>query len=301
MNTTIHKANTVDFEKFEYGDPTVNKYGGKSCRIKYDGADFYLQLPRMRLPYGMSVYEVKDPDGRVVNSKYSLDFSLGGYEKNDKGVPHNQRIYDFFNFLEKAQTKLHEQASKNSSEWLGIDDATIEVARALCREEIRYSKDKVTKKPTNKYPPTFKAKVTQWEGRFLCNAFDENKEPITDLLENCPGGTEAVAIVKLQQVTFAGGKCGYNWLVHQIKLFPPTRMPSYAFMEDDEDNAPVREPVVEDENGSNNVTEPVVTQLDDSDDDSDDDDELDHDDEEEEEVAPPPKKKVVKRKTKTHK
>ena len=83
----IQKPQTVDFTKFQFGDPTVNKYGGKSCRVKYDNQDFYIQLPRMRLHYGLGVYEEKDTNGNVVKSKYSMDFSLSGYELGEDGEP----------------------------------------------------------------------------------------------------------------------------------------------------------------------------------------------------------------------
>ena len=306
MNTSIQRPNTVDFEQFQFSDVTVNKYGGKSCKVKYQGQDLYLQLPRMRLPYGLSVYEEKDPNGNVLKSKYSLDFSLSGFEMNESGEPVNPRIYEFFKFLEGMQEMLHTAASKNSHEWLGIDGASIEVAKALCRDEIRYAKDKITKKPTNKYAPTFKARVGFYEGRFICNAFNQDREPISDLSDSCPGGSEAISIVKLNNITFAGGKCGYSWNVHQVKIFPPTRMPSYAFIEDEEDNNPVSVPesddkMVDDNSTENNMmenTKEAELVEDSDDDDDDDDDELDDDDEEEEvrPPTPPPKKKVVKKK-----
>ena len=62
MTSNIYRANQVDIKKFNFGDQQVNKYGGKSSRVKYDGSDFFLQTPRMRLPYGLGQYEDKDPN-----------------------------------------------------------------------------------------------------------------------------------------------------------------------------------------------------------------------------------------------
>ena len=73
MTGQILRANDVDMTKFTFCDPTVNKYGGKSARVKYDGRDFVIQTPRMRLPYGLGTYEEKDKHGAVVKTKYSLD------------------------------------------------------------------------------------------------------------------------------------------------------------------------------------------------------------------------------------
>ena len=300
MTQPIHRPNTANVDKIEFGDMQVNKYGGKSCKVKYEGKEFYMQLPRMKLPYGLSKYEEKDGNGNTVKTKYSMDFSLNGYDMDDEGNPVNPRVHDFYNFLKSMETKLCQQASKNSLEWLGIDEANVNVAKALCREEVRFAKDKVTKKLTNKYPPTFKAKVGFWEGRWTCNAFDAEKQPITDLEAACPGGSEVVAICKLREITFAGGKCGYSWLVHQVKVYPATRMPSYAFLEDPADDEPVKGSV-NDEEQAEDKQEPQNDMVEESDDEEEEEDELDAQEEEEEEEEeeeappPPPKKKVVKR------
>ena len=288
----IHRPGTVNVENFEFGEVQVNKYGGKTSKVKYDGQEFYMQLPRMRLPYGLSKYEEKDGNGNTVKVKYSMDFSLGGYEEGEDGKPINPRVREFYDLLKQMEKKLHSSASNNSVEWLGIDEANVNVAKALCREEVRYAKDKVTKKTTNKYPPTFKSKVGFWDGRWTCNAFDSEKQAITDLEASCPGGTEVVAICKLREITFAGGKCGYSWLVHQVKVYPATRMPSYAFIEDEDDETPVKRSPSEEESEEKSVEKPTSSMVEDSEEEEE--DELDEEEEEEEEEPPPvPKKKVI--------
>ena len=108
--------------------------------------------------------------------------------------------------------------------------------------------------------------------------------------------TEVVAILKLQQVNFAGGKCGYSFLVNQMKVYQPEGMPSYAFDLDSDDEKPVsvaqnESEEAEEEDESNNADNNLVE------DSSDDDDEVDElDEEEEEEEAPPPPPKVTKKK-----
>ena len=87
MSGQILRANQVDFSKFSFSDPIVNKYGGKSARVRYDGKDFMIQTPRMRLPFGLGVYEEKDKSGSVIKTKYSLDFSFAGYEEGEDGNP----------------------------------------------------------------------------------------------------------------------------------------------------------------------------------------------------------------------
>ena len=304
MSSSIHRPQTVDFSKFQFGDPTVNKYGGKSCRVKYDNSDFYIQLPRMRLPYGLGVYQEKDKDGNVTKQKFSMDFSLSGYEAGEDGQPKNKRVKECFDWLEGMEQLLIEKAVENSGTWLDMGDCNENVTKALSRDLIKYARDKTTKKVTNKYPPTFKAKVGYWDGRFTLNAFDEKKEQITDLQKACPKGSEAVAILKLTGVTFAGGKCGYSFNVHQVKVYAPSRMPSYAFLDDEEDEKPAHHEVDEDEQststGGGEAAELVEDSDEEEEEDEEEEDELDVESEEEERppTPPPVKKKVVRRRKK---
>lgn len=303
MAGTIYRANQVDVSNFSFGDIVVNKYGGKSSRVKYSGEDFYFQTPRMRIPYGLGCYEETDGDGNTIKKKYSLDFSFAGYEETDTGDASNPKVRDLFNMMEGLQDLLVATAIENSESWLGIDEADESAAKVLTRPVLKFARDKVTKKITHKYAPTFKAKVGYWDGRFSVNAFNENKEEITDLPSECPKGTQGVAIIRLSNVTFAGGKCGYSFQVYQIKLYRPAGMPTYAFLDDDDDAVPVvSDASSTKEKPTSHSSEPTL--VPDSDDD-DTDDELDLDDESEEEVvvAAPPKakaktKKVRKRKAK---
>ena len=298
MTTQIHRPNTVDVDKFDFGEITVNKYGGKSCKIKYEGQDLFVQFPRMRLPYGMSIYE----DESTGKKKYSLDHSLGGYELDDDGNPRDQRVRDAFDFLEKLEKKLYETAAKNCDEWLDMAEATPAVAKALCRDLIKYHRDKVTKKITNKYPPTFKSKLGYWEGKFMCKTFNDKKEEVPDevLESTLTGGTEVVPIIKIHNITFAGGKCGYSLMQHQQKIYTPVRMPSYAFIDDAEDDKPaVASPEEEVDEGNEEDDDNQPRMVQDSDDDEEEDqDELDEEEEEEDEPPPPPKKKKVVKKKK---
>ena len=298
---SIHKPSNVDVSKFSFGDIQVNQYGGKSCKVKYDGEDFMFQTPRMRCPYGLGAFEEKDGDGNVIKTKYSLDYSFAGYETNDDGEPSKPKVRALFDMLSGLDKRLISETVENSTAWLGVDDLNESAAKVLTREIIKWPRDKHTKKITDKYAPTFKAKMGFYDGRFTVNAFNSKKEPIVsdELPSNCPKGTEAVSIIKLLGLTFAGGKCGYSFRVYQIKLYLPARLPSYAFQDDSDDDEPVEIAQVEDAAPAPTVSAPQL--VEDSDEDEDEDDlDLDDESEEEEEVAPPPKKITkVKRKKKS--
>lgn len=320
MTGNVYRAKNIDMNNFRFEEPEINKYGGKSCSVLYNGKPLYIQTPRCRLPYCLGKYEDKDPKtGQTLKTKYSLDFSLAGYELQEDGTPNDPRVREFYDWAESMQELLVKTAHKNGESWLGMEDVSEGVAKALVRPLLRWSKDKQTKKITKTWPPTVKAKVGFWDGRYTLNAFIQGKtDPVTgekpkpqrveDLDEAIVPRTEAIGILKLTGVNFAGGKVGYSFSVHQVKLYEPEGMPSYAFIDDEEDERPVvsgvvndKDDVDEDEDDKAGNSNQVVDSDEDEDDDSDDDpDELDQESEDNEpEPDPAPvTKKVVRRKKK---
>lgn len=294
----VLRAATIEMKNFNFEEPQLNKYGGKSCNVKYNGKPFYIQTPRCRLPYCLGKYD--DPQGG--RTKYSLDFSLGGYEVDESGEPVNPRMREFYQWAENMEKLLVTTAHQNAESWLDMPDATEGVAKALVRPLLKWSKDKTTKKVTTKWPPTVKGKVGHWEGRFTLNAFNDKKEKVEDLDAEIIPRTEAIGILKLTGVTFAGGKVGYSFQVHQLKLYAPQGMPTYAFIEDEEDEKPVVTGGQLQDDGDADAGEPEKSApsnaVEDSDSDDDDDDDDDLDQESEDEKPPSPKKKVVRRKKK---
>lgn len=301
LTGTIYRANQVEMSKFRFGDPTVNKYGGRSASVKYDGKPFYIQGPRMRLPYGLGEYQEKDKTGAVIKTKYSMDFSFAGYELNEEGVASAPKVREFYEFMIDMQKLLVRAAQDNSETWLDMPDASEGVAKALTREIVKFSKDKVTKKITTKWPPTMKAKVGFWEGKWMVNAFDENKERVNDLKSFVVKGMEVIPLLKLDCVNFAGGKVGYSFQLSQVRMYLPVGMPSYAFLPDEEeDTKPVVSKVADKADSSEEEKEePVNNHVEDSDSgDELDDASSDEESEEEREPTPPPspkKKKTVKK------
>lgn len=291
MAYKINRANNVDFDKFSFGDVQVNKYGGKSSRVQYNGKDFYLQTPRLRLPYGLGAYQERNSDDEVIKVKYSLDFSFAGYEMDADGVPANTKVRELFDMMEGMEKLLAEKTVENCESWLGESGVDANSVKFMVRPLIKYSRDKVTKKITMKYPPTFKGKVGFWDDHFTVQAYNSEKEPVSDLISECPPGTEAVALVKLTGVNFAAGKAGYSFAVHQVKLYKPATMPAYAFLEDDDDEVPIRKPETQGEHVSH-VSKSAPSLVESS---EEDDDELDIESETEVEEPVQKVKKVVKK------
>ena len=64
------KLNEIDENKITFGEPEINKYGGKSWTVKYDGGPLAIQTPRCRLPFGLGKYDETDASGNIIKTKY---------------------------------------------------------------------------------------------------------------------------------------------------------------------------------------------------------------------------------------
>jgi hypothetical protein len=311
MNTqsgNIYRANNVDFTKFTFSEPLANKYGGRSSRIKYAGQDFFIQTPRMRLPYGLGKWvDTTNPD----KVKYSIDFSLSGYNKS-KSDEYNPRIGEFFEFLNDLQKCMIDNGIKNAISWFGKPSDTVRKSidndpDTYIRDLIKYAKDKQTKQVTDKYPPTFKAHVVTWENKFIIKAYDDNGKEVTDFETAFVKGTEAVAILKLKAASFQGKSVGLKFDLVQIKLYRPAGIPDYAFIDDENDNKPIRNKPSMDDDDDSDSKQAYSNTVEDSDDEPvhvkdelDDDEEADEneeDDEDERPPTPPPAKKPSTKKS----
>jgi hypothetical protein len=298
----IYLANEVDVTKFKFGKVETNKYGGKSVRVSYNDQNyaFMLQLPRVRIPFGLGQY--KDENSTTV--KYSLDFALNGHDLDETGQPKNPKMRQVYEVLMGMKESLVDAAFANSREWLGLPKGkSREVVEAMVRDVLRFATDKKTGEQLTQYPPTMKAKVRFWDGKFNVKAFHgETREPLHDLETAIPKGSEAIPILRLNSVTLAGGKCGFQWEVFQIRVFPPAKIADFAFIEDDDE--PIRSTVKAQPVEEKAPAKPAYTnQVEDSDEDEEEkepvNDELDEEaaeeDEEERPPTPPPAKKVVKK------
>lgn len=303
----IYLANEVDVSKFKFGKVETNKYGGKSVRVSYNDQNcaFMLQLPRVRIPFGLGQY--KDENSTTV--KYSLDFALHGHDLDETGNPINPKMRQVYELLTGMKESLVDAALTNSREWLGLPKGkSREVVEAMVRDVLRFATDKKTGEQLTQYAPTMKAKVKFWDGKFNVKAFHgETREPLTDLETAIPKGSEAIPILRLNSVTLAGGKCGFQWEVFQIRVFPPAKIADYAFIDDGEE--PIRSKL-KDQTEEKPQPAPKQSsfnnQVEDSDEDEEekqeskdelDEDNVAEDDEEDEErpPTPPPAKKVVKK------
>lgn len=238
MNS-ITLAKDFDASKLSYNDVRVLDNGGKVVYVSYNKAPLVIQTPDMYAPFGMQKWT---NDGR---DKYTLDLSFNGMDKRPS-------LAAFYNVLETLDKKLVADGFANQQTWFkGKKYNSSEVLEALYTPLIRLPKDKNTGEITDKYPATFKVTVPSKDGNFLCEVYDDKRQP-ADLNSLNTKRAKVGAIIQFMGLWFAGGKFGSSWKVVQMKVSPNQNIRGFAFKEDPEDKL---EDNLDDDAGSHDANE----------------------------------------------
>jgi len=239
-NNSIYLANQVQTDDVKFEGPLANSYGGKYAKVTHNGRWLLVQTPRMVCPFGVNVYEEKDHAGNVTGKKtYSMDLSFAGYQNisDPSKAPRKPKVKQFYDFIQNMETKLVKHACKNSFTWLDDPNASEDVCRALLRSGIKWSRDKVTKALSKKYPPRLKISLPVYDNDMAFKVFMDSRDneikDVSELVHQVVGKCEVVVIGRCEKVTFNGGKYGYKWSAVQLKVFSSTdNMAKYAFIDD---------------------------------------------------------------------
>jgi len=217
MNVLLPKD--IDVNKLDFSD--VKPYGSvaKIVYVNHDKSPIIMQLPLMKSPYGLGTYD----DGE--KCKHSLDLSFGSSDT---------KVSEFKDLVEKIDNKILQESTVKSLEWFKKKEQSIEVSRALYTSPIKIATE--NGEPTDKYPPTFKLKVANYDGKFKALCFNEKKEQMQDLADAISKGMMLRSIVKLTGVWLAGGKCGTTWELLQVQVPPQLSVSGFAFKDDDDED-----------------------------------------------------------------
>jgi len=292
-------AKNVDVSKIKYSAPRTLDNQSKSIYVNYEGSSITIQTPLVRLPYGVGDWNDKNVDekstGETKQKKYDLSFSFDGVDSNPK-------IKELLEKMQEIENKIAEDAFENRIAWLDDDfDGIKSVVKKLFTPIIKYDKDKVTKKPTGKYPPTLKCKLP-YDTRadiFTFVSQDMNGEEIDfkTIMRNLKGA-KARLIIQLSSIWIAGGRFGCTWKVVRGR-FEVTKPTAVDFIEDSDVEVPDEDDTEDSTNNltekMNNVTIASKTTVVESSEEEEDDNE--NDDSEIDEPPPPPPPPATKKKT----
>jgi len=231
-NAIISQSN-LDINKITFGDIRMNKAGGKSIPIKYNGQNLQIRLEKATYFQGVNVKET--PNGTSYEMKLSLR-NCDPYAK-DRANADAGSIGTLYNFLLDLQEKVIQEAVKNSKKWFGKDRS-----EPLVRETMKLflapSVERVNGEwvPSGKYPPGLKMKVGVYDGRVAMDVADHTGKPIAvdvdNITEVFPKRVEAsVAVTPSIYVTGTG--FGVTWRVTFARVSPPQRMTAADVFKDE--------------------------------------------------------------------
>jgi hypothetical protein len=219
----IISQNNLDVNKITFGDIRVNRAGGKSIPIKYNGQNLQIRLEKATYFQGVNVKET--PNGTAYEMKLALR-NCDPYAKN-RATAEAGSIGTLYNFLLDLQEKVIQEAVKNSKKWFGKDRS-----ESLVRETMKLflspSVERVNGEwvPSGKYPPGLKMKVGVYDGRVAMDVVDHLGKPIAldvdNITEVFPKRVDA-SVVVTPSIYVTGTGFGVTWRVSFAKVSPPQR------------------------------------------------------------------------------
>ena len=283
-------VNQWNTSSIRYMQPKINDRGAKSINIisTQTNRALHISTPLM-MTWGISDFtdeKTGESDGKFT---ISLNFPNDQYK--------TEVTTDFLKKLKEFENQILDDAVKNSEVWFG-EELSKDVVKHNFFPFIKYSKDKNTKKLDLTKPPSIRAKVPNYDGRWAIEIYDTNQK----LIFPCDNDrmTPQDFITKLSKVAcvlqcgglwFGGKGWGVTWKLNQCVVKPQEIISVYGkchiALSTDEITTmdkPVAETEVDDDEEAVPASTPSQTLVEDS------------DEEEEAEPAPEPVvKKVVKK------
>jgi len=277
-----------------YMQPKVNDRGGKSINIisSQTGRGVAVSTPGM-MTWGVGDY-VDEKTGES-DGKFSMALV---FPNDDYATPATTEFLEKFKSLEN---QILDDAVKHSEAWFG-EEMSREVAKHTFFSALKYSKDKTTKKIDPSKPPSIRAKVPNYGGKWGIQIYDTNSVP--NLMFPCDDVTKTpmdfiqkrstvACLLQCGGLWFGGKGWGVTWKVIQCAVKPQEMESIYSRchiqLSPDDLTALSKQEVKtgEDDVAGDEDDLPVSTQVADSDDEE-------GDDEPEPEVKPVVKKVIKK-------
>ena len=219
----IISSSNLDISKISFGDIRLNKAGGKSVPIKFNGQPLQIRLEKSAYPMGVNI---KDNEN---GTSYTMSLTLKGCDPyaKDRAGPETGGVGNLYNFLQDLQLKILDSAETNSVKWFGKTRSR-SVLEDTMKQFISPSVEKVNGEwvPSGKYPPSLKMKVPVYDGRVAMDVTDSFGKPVevtTDNLQQVfPKRVEASVVVS-PGIYVSGQGFGVTWRVSYAKVSPPQR------------------------------------------------------------------------------
>lgn len=300
-------------EKVKYMPPKVNERGGKSINIisTQSNRSLHFSTPMM-MTWGVADFigDNGESDGKY---SISLNFPNDEYRKPATDV--------FLQKLKDFENRILDDAVKNSELWWGE-----EMSREVCKHTffpfLKYSKNKDTKKIDLTKPPSIRAKVPYYDGKWNVEIYDTKETRIfpseNDMLtpvDFIPKLSQVACVLQCGGIWIGGKGWGLTWKLIQCVVKPREVVSVYGkchIQLSSEDRVAMDTQQIRDEGDTDEVEEeapvskvaskstaPTVFDTSAADSDAEGEQEQEKEQEQEDEVAAPEpavvKKKVVKK------
>lgn len=194
---------------------TNDTTGRKSAYVNMNSGKFQIQTPWLTSVRGVSLPPPAFADPN--HPKYSIKFSLDGYNEEHSDVK------EFVNLMQRFERFLIKEGVKNGMEWFKRKALSEEVVEeAMFSKIIKPYVDKDTGEISDKYPPSFDARVNYYDGEWGCQFYNSKHDEITeDVATTVSGRMRVRAIIECCPLWFmAGNKYGCKWKATQIEYEP---------------------------------------------------------------------------------
>lgn len=189
-----------DTSAIKYMAPKVNDKGGKSINIvsKQTNRSLHLTTPLL-MTWGIS--DFVDGEG-VSDGKYSISLNFPNEEYRSAASD------DFLTKLKTFEQQILQDAVSNSELWWG-EHMSLELCKHTFFPFIKYSKNKDTKKIDYTKPPSIRAKVPCYDGKWGVEIYNTNSQLIFP--NEDPGAMPMDFVTKLSSVA-CGIQCSGIWI-----------------------------------------------------------------------------------------
>jgi hypothetical protein len=203
----------------KFMQPKVNERGGKSISIisGQTNRSLHISTPLM-VTWGISDF-VDEKTGES-DGKYSMSLSF----PNDDYATASTR--EFLQKLKDFENQVLDDAVTNSELWWG-EEMSREVAKHTFFPFLKYSKNKDTKKVDLSKPPSIRAKVPFYDGKWKVELYDTNKnlifpcenENVTPM-DFVPKLSSVACVLQCGGIWIGGKGWGLTWRLVQCVVKP---------------------------------------------------------------------------------
>jgi hypothetical protein len=215
----VLSVNEWKTDQVRYMQPKVNERGGKAINIisTQSNRSLHLSTPLM-MTWGISDF-VDEKTGES-DGKFSMSLN---FPNQDYGTPATTQFLDK---LKEFESQILDDAVKNSEIWFG-EEMSREVAKHTFFPFLKYSKDKLTKRIDTTKPPSIRAKVPNYNGKWGIEVYDTKQELLFPCdnenitpMDFVPKKSSVACVLQCGGLWFGGKGWGITWKVNQCVVKP---------------------------------------------------------------------------------